>query len=171
VRKNPIAICAMLAVLNGCNMPHGFPRASAKTTPPFNAEEASYIFHRGANTIIGQAMTRRPNGEIATCHGDAATLAPDTRYTKARLATLYDGRDTVEIQDAPRLPRDSEYEHYVRHARCSHGGHFRFSHVADGDYVVIAALRSQHDSREQGVSIREEVSVHGGETRRVRLGD
>jgi hypothetical protein len=140
--------------------------------PVFDPAEASYIFHHGNNAIVGQAIVRRPDGEYATCYGDAATLVPDTAYTHARLNALYGpGRDEVQIQDAPRLPRDPKYERYTRHARCSHGGHFRFSHLADGDYVVIAALRSRNDRRDEGVSIREQVSVHGGETRRVRLGD
>ena len=112
-------------------------------------------------------VTARMGNMIA---GDSATLVPDTAYTRARLNRLYGGRrDFAPISTAPRLPRDPQYETYVRHAPCDAEGKFRFDQVADGAYVVVAALRQPGEKRAEGVSVRQAVSVHGGETRDIVL--
>jgi len=120
--------------------------------------------------VEGQAIMHKADGEVATCAGDSATLIPDTTYTRARLNTLYGGRrDYAEIGTTPRLRRDTRFEAYVRHAPCDQDGRFQFGAVADGRYVVVAAVRRPGESRAQGVSLRQPVAVRGGETERVVL--
>jgi hypothetical protein len=137
---------------------------------PFNPNPARYILEHGPNTIEGQAVVQYEAGGPASCAGDVATLVPDTAYTRARLNRLYGGsRNFALISTAPRLPRDPQYETYVRHAPCDAEGRFRFNEVADGSYVVIAALRQPGERRAEGVSVRQAVTVRGGETRQVLL--
>jgi hypothetical protein len=136
----------------------------------FNPNHAHYILEHGSNIIEGQASVRYEDGGLASCAGDSATLVPDTAYTRARLNRLYGGRrDFAPISTAPRLSRDPQYETYVRHAPCDAEGKFRFDQVADGAYVVVAALRQPGEKRAEGVSVRQAVSVHGGETRDMVL--
>lgn len=144
--------------------------AAAHPASLFSANQHHYILEHGRNTIEGQATVHYEDGGPATCAGDSATLIPDTAYTRARLNRLYGGsRDFAPISTAPRLPRDPQYETYVRHAPCDAEGRFRFDDVADGRYEIIAALRQQGESRAQGVSVRQAVTVHGGETRDILL--
>lgn len=135
----------------------------------FNARQAAYILHHGSNTIEGQAIVRYSDGP-ASCAGDVATLVPDTPYTRARLNRLYGGsRAFAAISTAPRLPRDRNYEAYVRHAPCDADGRFRFDRLADGRYVVVAPLRQAGEARSEGESIRQGVAVRGGKTRSILL--
>ena len=137
---------------------------------PFNPNQHHHILERGTNTIEGQAAVHYEDGGLASCAGDSATLVPDTAYTRARLNRLYGGhRDFAPISTAPRLPRDPQYETYVRHAPCDPEGRFRFDQVADGSYVVVAALRQPGERRTEGVSVRQAVTVRGGETRDILL--
>jgi hypothetical protein len=172
VPKN-LAALLVLGLLAGCaTQPPAYPVTHAAVRPgaSFDARQARYILQHGTNIVEGQAIIRHDDGRVATCAGDSATLVPDTAYTRARLNSLYGGRrNYAEISTAPRLRRDPQYETYVRHQPCDQEGRFRFDQVADGNYVVIAAVRSEGESRAQGVSIREKVVVRGGETRSVVL--
>lgn len=169
-----LGLVLLMGVPVGCATEPSYPVAThpVAARPPslFNANYAHYILERGPNTIEGKAAVRYEDGGLASCAGDAATLVPDTAYTRARLNRLYGGRrDFAPISTAPRLPRDPQYETYVRHAPCDAEGRFRFDQVADGTYVVVAALRQPGESRSEGVSVRQAVGVRGGETRDILL--
>lgn len=179
--KRPAVSLIVLAFASGCATqappyPAAAPPASARPAaarvpgPAFNPREARYILQHGTNAIDGRAMVRSGDGGVATCAGDSATLVPDTTYTRARLNRLYGGRrDYAEISTAPRLARDRQYETYVRHAPCDGEGRFRFDQIADGRYVVVAPVRLPAEGRGRGISLRQTVAVHGGETRSVVL--
>jgi hypothetical protein len=157
--------------LSGCaglTGPYGGPEPAG---PAFDPRAARFILRHGPNVIEGDARAG-----AASCAGDEASLAPDTAYTRARLDLLYGGPGVARasIERAPRLPRDPQYQYYVLHAACDEAGHFRFGGLADGRYVLIAALhlpgQGPGQGLRQGVSVRRTVYVHGGQTRLIHLG-
>jgi len=172
--RNGLGVLLLASALAACATRPPVVRPVAHRAPKphpgtFNARQARHTLRHGTNTIDGQAIVRYSDGP-ASCAGDVATLVPDTPYTRARLNKLYGGsRAFTEISTAPRLPRDRNYEAYVRHAPCDAEGHFRFDHVADGHYVVVAPLRQAGQPRTQGESIRQSVAVRGGETSSILL--
>jgi hypothetical protein len=172
VSKNHAAWLA-LGLLAGCAVGAPEPVVHGRVPyqgPAFDANAARYMLEQGPNVIEGQAVVRDRSGALATCAGDEATLVPDTAYTRARLKALYGGhRNYAEISTAPRLRRDARYEAYVRHTPCDNDGHFRFGQVADGRYVVIAAVHREGEGRAGGTSIRQSVAVHGGGINDVEL--
>jgi hypothetical protein len=68
----------------------------------------------------------------------------------------------VKLSDA-----DPLFERYMRKTVASSGGSFRFDHVADGDYYVVAMIHLPNDSLFLEFPIMERVTVAGGKS--VRL--
>jgi len=161
--KRVLSACALMSLLSACVPPPSRPVSLMTRLPPPYAE-GEWALRRGRNTIEGRVAVRQPDGTVTTCADNAASLIPVTPSTRARMDALY-GRDrNFALVGSEHPSRDPAMERLVRHEPCDEGGRFRFTRVADGDYFVVAGVPEPEPS-----SVKKEVSVRGGVTRRVLL--
>jgi hypothetical protein len=125
---------------------------------------------KGSNTIVGRSAFVTPNGQTVTCAGQEASLIPATPYSRWRMQALYGSSSYVDVATAPRVPAAASYARYTIRQPCDHSGHFRFTQVADGDYFVTTAIRWSSGPVRRTVSLRGEITVSGGGTHSITLG-
>lgn len=113
-------------------------------------------------------MTRQ-DGALVTCAGDSAILVPVTPATRTRLRAIYGAVGAADLARVRPVPSDRWFAASVARAACEADGSFRFANLADGRYYVIAPLRAEGEGARQGIAVREEVALRGGETRSVML--
>lgn len=154
----------MLAACNAAPKP-------VALTSTFDAGAADAALKKGSNEIDGQAFVRQQGGGIVTCAGSTTTLEAVTSYTTERMQVLYGRTDSGfrNVEDGQGLPPSQELAEHSRHGVCDAQGNFSFSGVADGDYYVATTAVWKVGDYMQGGALMQEVSVHGGETRKVIL--
>lgn len=140
-------------------------------TSTFKADEAASILEEGDNTITGNAFLRQNGGGVVTCAGYEADLIPATDYALERINIIYGNAQKGYASVAPYQVKaydfgdtPSEYSEYKRKTLCDSSGHFKFTNVPDGDYVLTASVIWKVQSQ-QGGHLMQRVAVSGGETK------
>jgi hypothetical protein len=156
---------AMLVValaLGGCAS-MGAPLA---LTQKFDPKLAAYINAPGRASISGQAFVRQSTGKLLRAIGTDIFLVPRTPYADERITALYGERD--QLKWGVRVPdADPRYEQYMRKTVAGSGGSFRFDHVADGGYHIVAMIFLPSEYIGGEFPIIERVTVAGGKSVRV----
>jgi hypothetical protein len=135
-------------------------------TQKFDPAAAAFVNAQGRASVSGQAFVRQTNGKLLRAVGTDILLVPRTAYSDERVAALYGDGDTlrwgVRVPEAEPL-----YEQYVRKTVASSGGSFRFDHVADGGYYIVAMIFLPGEYIAHEFPILERVTVAGGKSVRV----
>ena len=129
---------------------------------PFNAEDAAFIHKIGNNTIAGQAFLRRNDGVVVYAAGSNVYLIPKTPYSTERLDAIYQGGKMDTYVKPP--PSPPGYEEAIRRTKADGEGRFSFDHVATGSYFITTSVVWMAGYSPQGGSIRETVTVSGGQS-------
>jgi hypothetical protein len=171
-----VSACATYAEPTGPTEPRLYP---AQTTQ-FDPSEIAWFNQPGNNTIQGNAVLRTVGGEVRTCAGLQAQLAPVSTYGSERIRTIYknDERGYVQALDLMEFPStDPAFSASIRTTTCDSQGNFIFERLPDGEYYVNATVTwgvpqvgyySSYTSTEGGI-LMQRVRVSGGETRRIVL--
>ena len=144
----------------------------------FSSHDVAWSKKPGENTIVGTAKVAS-SGQARTCASLPVRLAPDSDYTRERVALLYG--DTKEaFVDAKQAARAREksgaavtpaYEKAVKASTCDGSGRFVFKNLPDGAYYVMAPVvwRGKLGEVSEGGFFMQRITVAGGETRRITL--
>lgn len=138
-------------------------------TPPmtqrFDPAAAAFINSPGKASISGQAFVRQDDGKVLRALGTDIYLIPRTPYADERVAAIYGAGDKQKW--GARVPdADPGYEQSMRKTVASSGGSFRFDHVADGNYYVVAMI-FQPGGVAFEFPILERVTVKDGQSVRI----
>ena len=141
----------LLGVSGAC---YAAERGAGAMTPP------------GPNAISGEAHLVR--GDTARpCTG--VELIADTDATTAWVRGAFhdDGSAPRRVLDA--MPQGGDFQKNRQHAACDARGYFRFAHVPDGQYYVLASVRWAVRWQRNGGGLVKQVSVAGGQQESVSL--
>lgn len=146
------------------------------TTKTFDPSDVTWSQGQGPNTITGIARVST-GGKPRTCASLPVRLAPDSDYTRKRIAGLYgdDDEGFVDARSAQRLRAqqdvDKRYEISLKTAVCDASGNFAFRNLPDGTYYVLAPVVWKNKLGEvaEGGFYMQRVTVTGGETKSVTL--
>jgi len=132
----------------------------------FDPGAAAFINIEGRASISGQAVVRETNGKLLRAVGTDIFLIPRTAYSEERVAALYGEGD--KLKWGARVP-DAEplYKQYQRKTVASSAGSFRFDHVADGSYFIVAMIFLPGEYVANEFPILERVTVANGKSVRV----
>ncbi|KKC24906.1 hypothetical protein WP12_16920 [Sphingomonas sp. SRS2] len=146
--------------------------------PAWADSDVAWAAVDGRNTVTGTALLRTRGGEPRTCAALEVTLVPQSAYADERISRIY-GVDQQGYRDVHSYPRLEEppvgYIRSTRTTRCDGQGYFQFDGVPDGSYYVISIVTwtvpGRYVAQTQGGALMAKVSVKGGQTRRVVLGN
>jgi len=170
VNKRVGAMTVVAAMLAACALEQG-------DGSRFDASEVTWSKAPGRNIIAGAATLGTESGKVRTCASLPVRLAPDSDYTRARIARLYGDDDEafVDARSARRLREraqvDKQYERSLKSSVCDAQGRFAFRNLPDGTYYVLAPVVWKNKLGEvaNGGFFMQRVTVAGGETRRLTL--
>lgn len=113
----------------------------------FDANQAKNMLEKGKLTLTGEAFLRRIDGSIVTCAGEKVSLIPETSYALERMFHIYGStgqgyRSAREFQTSPISfsPNNTDYNVYIKKVMCDSQGHFKFSNLKSGKYIVVAPV-------------------------------
>ncbi|MGC1300795.1 MAG: hypothetical protein WA840_00340 [Caulobacteraceae bacterium] len=145
-------------------------------TAGFDPMEFAWSSAPGPDAVIGHVQYHAVSGALWTCTGQTIALIPRTRYSAARMRSLYGSDDhavvpvgVVKAHDAARPGVD--YGRFVRTAACdSHNG-FVFDHLPDGGFFIIARAvpHGQVAGPNEGVVVMQRIEVHNGAALKITL--
>ena len=164
--KNLIAV-AVAGLLTACVAPQPI-----ALTTHFSPAEVAWAKAKGTNSVSGQGFLRQQGGGVVTCAGYGVSLVPVSAYSTERISTIY-GSSTQGFADsilAPKLTSsDPGYDASKHMAQCDAQGNFTLTGLADGDYYLVTQVIWMAGNAEQGGSLMQKVSLHGGEHKQVLL--
>ena len=138
--KKILVILSLSFFINACA--HKEP---IKLNSTFNENQAKSMLEKGKMTLTGEAFLRRTDGGIVTCVGQKVELLPETQYAAERIFRIYGTQQKAyksEIQllnnSVTFIPDEPAYYNYKKVETCDAQGHFRFSNIHKGKYIVLA---------------------------------
>ena len=139
--------------------------APAAMTERFDPAAAAFINAQGKASVSGQAFVRQDDGKLLRAVGTNVYLNPRTPYADERVAAIYGTGDKQKW--GARVPdADPLYEKSMRKTVASSSGSFRFDHLADGNYYVVAMI-FQPGGLAFEFPILERITVKGGQSVRI----
>ena len=170
------------ALVAGCETPQmSGPSPSSMGPPPalqprpfaplgFDANEFAWSSALGSNAVIARVQYHAASGALWSCSGQTIALIPRTRYSAARMRSLYESDDhavvpveVVKSRDAARPGVD--YGRFVRTAACDARNSFVFDHLPDGGFFIIARAVPKAKApaaADTGVVVMQRVEVRNG---------
>lgn len=111
------------------------PTAAYVIQSPFDEQEFAPYARTGSSRISGEAYARLPGGNVVLAAGSEVVLVPDTPYTRELLEPARSGQYSRVANLDPR------YFRYRRKVTADDNGHFRFTSVPAGSYIVQVGVR------------------------------
>jgi hypothetical protein len=152
------------------------PLRPAQPMSGFDPGEFAWSSAPGPDAVIGRVPYHAANGAVWTCSGQTIALIPRTRYSSARMRTLYESDDhaiapvgEVKARDAAQPAAD--YGRFVRTAVCDARNGFEFDHLPDGGFFVIARAvpHTKPVAANEGVVVMQRVEVRNGAQLKIML--
>ena len=146
---------------------------------PFGPARTSWSTQAGPNVIAGVAHLATTNGRMRTCASLPVRLAPDSIYTRQRVALLYgdtnssfvDARAAHRVRGKPGAAVSKAYTRSLKASVCDLKGRFTFKNLPDGTYFVMAPVvwRNRQGDVNEGGYFMQRITVSGGETRQISM--
>lgn len=166
-----LLLASLPVLIAACAVPR-YNDTTVRLLKPFDQDQALMLLRDGANTIAGTALLLHQYGGVTTCAGQQAVLIPATAHADERMAVLYGpSRQGVVWPPGPRFePELLAYQAASRSMPCGSGGAFRFEHVADGSFYVVAIVPwTPRPGARRFASLAQRVEVSGGKLKTVEL--
>jgi hypothetical protein len=168
----------LLSTLTAASMLSACVHQKAPITP-FDPAKTSWSTQAGPNVIAGVAHLATADGGMRSCASLPVRLAPDSIYTRQRVALLYGGtissfvnaKEAHRVRGKPGAKVDKAYARSLKASVCDLQGRFTFKNLPDGTYFVMAPVvwgNRQGDVNEGGYFMQR-ITVSGGETRRISM--
>lgn len=174
-RRRAVVLAGLwMAVLAGCSVPPlqepvapinppppghrpAAPAPAYWIATPFDEAEFAPYAQPGNSIINGEAFWRAPDGRTLLARRREVVLVPDTAYT----------RELVEPSRSGRYSRvanfDRRYFRYRRTATTDERGHFRFTGLPAGSYILQTSVTVSNPGRyglaNGSVYLRQQVTV------------
>jgi hypothetical protein len=160
-----VAFCSLLGLLASCSSMSG--------SASFDPTTSRYVFDKGENTIVGEAVVVTSFGVKRTCAHSGVSLVPVTSYSTAWMERTFGEAMSgyTPISDLDVFPHDEEFFDYSRRADCDESGNFRLEHVADGKYYVLSQVVWTARWGRNGGDLMEPVEVGNGDSKVVSMGE
>lgn len=140
--KKVLTILSVLFFINSCA--HQEP---IKLNSTFDENQAKSMLENGKMTFTGEAFLRRTDGGIVTCAGQEVKLIPETQYAAERIFHIYGAQQKAYspaiyfiTNPTTFTPDESAYYNYSRSSICNSQGHFKFTSLNKGKYIIIARV-------------------------------
>ncbi|HUO12404.1 MAG TPA: hypothetical protein VMU37_06570 [Caulobacteraceae bacterium] len=151
--KRIVGVILAALALAACAETPGGPFAPVPATAPppppppppsnpyaFNDADFAWSTAVGTGKVVGELAFRSDAAARYTCQ--AAVLAPETPWSRARMRKLYLSTTSADIpaedvKSRTSSEHEAEYARYVREAPCNAAGRFTFSGLPDGAWYVI----------------------------------
>lgn len=161
-----VSLAIMIALLlGGCQQTQ---RHAA--TVAFSAEEAAFIRKPGTGVITGHAFRTRSTGVVVNAAGEVVRLVPVTAYASERFTQLYGTRKFLPVARYPANDVvDPAYAELTRTVKTEANGRFVFENVPPGQYYVTTQVVWGEDSKREGGSVYDTVTLTGREPAAVDL--
>lgn len=167
---------ASACVLSACATDQPAPVATARApaapaTSEFRTSDFAWSTAPGKGRVDGQIAFK--SGRLAYACGEAGVvLTPETPWTKARMAILYNSSSHAALPASEvraRTPpgRSADYSAFVKRATCDGAGRFTFSGLPDGAWYVITVAKPVGPGTDMAIMRR--VTVKGGKPVSVKL--
>ena len=160
------ALAIAAAVLTGCLIPR------TELAVSYDTSQGGYIHETGDGRIKGQAFLRRTNGRPAYAAGRTVYLIPVTDYASARIDKLFGNQKFVDFYTASFRQIANTDPVYLRDQRTTRAddlGHFSFSGVASGRYIVMTSMFWLEGDLVSGGAFFDYVTIDGAETLKLVL--
>jgi len=132
-----------LLVISGCVAQ----REPIQLKSIFNAEQAKKQLEKGNMTLTGEAFLRQRRGTVVTCAGQGVSLIPETEYASERMMHIYGSpyqgyRPAIDAtySSITFIPEEPSYHTYTKNTVCDAQGHFKFTNLKKGKYIIIATV-------------------------------
>jgi hypothetical protein len=142
----------------------------------FDPNEFGWSSAVGPNAVIGRVQYRAASGAMWSCAGQTIALIPRTRYSAARMRSLYASDDHAVVPVEIVKARDAaspgvDYGRFVRTAVCDVRNGFVFDHLPDGGFFIIARALPQKKpgATDTGVVVMQRVEVRNGAGLKITL--
>lgn len=152
----------IVTLVSGCGL-----REVGNIETPYVASEYVPYAQPGSAAIVGTVAERQLAGRSMTCADMDVELMPSTTYTRESVAVFRTGK-----MPSGRASSDKKtlLQSVIKKAKCDASGHFAFSGLAAGTWIVGIEMRAGDGDSMTGAVFRE-IAVAPGETATLAFAD
>ncbi len=157
-----VILLLVVAFVAGCGM-----RKVENIETPYVASEYLPYAQPSSASIVGTVADRQLAGRSMTCADMDVELMPSTAYTRESVAIFRAGN-----MPSGRASSDNKalLQSVIKKAKCDANGHFAFSGLAAGTWLVGIEMRAGDGDSMTGAVFRE-IAVAPGETATLTFAD